>query len=89
VSQDLNSSHARAVHENIQFYTEFLLPIIRSYCQTKGWEQVPVSVLGEAGIPIPGEDYSHYPRYEPFAHRNREVQNKKSSKPNPMVLNIV
>lgn len=56
----------------------------------KGWEQVPVLVLGEAGIPIPGEDFSDYPRYEPFTHRNQErADKKKSSKARPMVLNIV
>jgi formylmethanofuran dehydrogenase subunit B len=94
VSQSPNSPHAIAIHENIQFYTEFLLPIIRSYCQMKGWEQVPVLVLGEAGVPIPGQDFSDYPRYEPFALQNQgKVKNKKSSskpsKAHPMVLNIV
>jgi hypothetical protein len=59
--------------------------MIRSYCQMKGWEQVPILVLGEAGAPKPDEDYLNYPNYVPFAHKREERKAKKK----PMRLSIV
>jgi hypothetical protein len=51
----------------------------------KGWEQVPILVLGEAGAPKPDEDYLNYPNYVPFAHKREERKAKKK----PMRLSIV
>lgn len=92
MTQTPDSPHARAILDNIKFYTEFLLPIIRSYCQMKGWEQVPVAVLGSAGIPDATEDFSTYPDYQPFAYRDREAREKKTKtkrKSSPMKLSVV
>lgn len=62
----------------------------------KGWEQVPILVLGDAGLPD-SEDYSNYPNYEPFAYRDRVLHHtdedkkkaKSKRKSSPMKLSVV
>ncbi len=35
-----------------------MLKNVRAFCQSKGWEQVQVNVLGDRGVPEVGADYS-------------------------------
>lgn len=59
--------HAERVRTNPDFYIDFLLPNVRAYCQKMQWEQITVPVLGEAGVCVPGADYSR-----PVFHASRE-----------------
>ena len=43
---------------NLEFYVEWLMPVVRGYCQSKNWEQFTVKLLGEQGKPEADKDYT-------------------------------
>ena len=45
------------MQSNAEFYVDWLLPVVRAYCQERRWEQFSVKLLGEAGRPEEGRDY--------------------------------
>ena len=53
----MTSKHAERMHSNTEFYVDWLLPVVRAYCQYKGWAQFSVNLLGEAGQPDELKDY--------------------------------
>jgi hypothetical protein len=53
----MKSKHAKRMHSNTEFYVEWLMPVVRAYCQFKEWPQFSVNLLGEAGQPETGKDY--------------------------------
>ena len=54
---DMKSKHARAMQGNAEFYVDWLLPVVRAYCQVKEWGQFTVKLLGTAGRPEAGREY--------------------------------
>mmetsp|Transcript_1827 Transcript_1827/g.3271 ORF Transcript_1827/g.3271 Transcript_1827/m.3271 type:complete len:407 (-) Transcript_1827:243-1463(-) len=54
---EMSSKHAERMHSNTEFYVDWLLPVVRAYCQHKGWAQFSVNLLGDAGQPEEGRDY--------------------------------
>jgi hypothetical protein len=52
------SKHAKCMQNNRPFYVDWLMPVVRAFCQHKQWDQFTVKLLGRDGEPEEDRDYS-------------------------------
>jgi hypothetical protein len=53
VSQDHQCTHAHRIRDNKEFYSTWLLPKLRAFCELRHWEQPVIVSIGEDGqVPV-------------------------------------